>query len=253
MCRWNDPARRGRDTAGRRRSACRCPDVTGTSWGVRGAGAWWLLVLGTAALALLGVVVAAVTGDPIPSLAAFAGYSGIGRIGLAGVVVVAFVANRIGEETGWRGFVADRLLRNLLRNHSLSRTSFLVAAVWVRRIGGAHLGLPEHRAERSARRGAAHGVQPRLGDGGARVRGRRGRRRGGDFRRRASCGPSRPARVRRAGDRDGTGMASVEGLRLWAPSPPVSAKFADAVPSACLGAALPMAARAASRSSSARW
>jgi hypothetical protein len=113
------------------------------------------------------VVVAAVTGDPIPSLAAFASYSGIGRIGLAGVVVVAFVANGIGEETGWRGFAADRLLRN----HSFSRTSFLVAAVWVRRIGGAHLGLPEHGAERSARRGAAHGVladfdvaDPALGD-----------------------------------------------------------------------------------------
>jgi hypothetical protein len=124
-------------------------------------------VLGTAALALLGVVVAAVTGDPIPSLAAFASYSGMGRMGLAGVVVVAFVANGIGEETGWRGFAADRLLRN----HSLSRTSFLVAAVWVRRIGGAHLGLPEHGAERSARRGAAHGVladfdvaDPALGD-----------------------------------------------------------------------------------------
>jgi hypothetical protein len=124
-------------------------------------------VLGTAALALLGVVVAAVTGDPIPSLAAFASYSGMGRMGLAGVVVVAFVANGIGEVTGWRGFAADRLLRN----HSLSRTSFLVAAVWVRRIGGAHLGLPEHGAERSARRGAAHGVladfdvaDPALGD-----------------------------------------------------------------------------------------
>jgi membrane protease YdiL (CAAX protease family) len=42
-------------------------------------------------------------------------------------VLVAFVANGIGEETGWRGFAADRLLRD----HSLTRTSFLVAAVWI--------------------------------------------------------------------------------------------------------------------------
>jgi hypothetical protein len=34
---------------------------------------WWLLVLGTGALALLGVVAAAVTGDPLPSAAEFAG------------------------------------------------------------------------------------------------------------------------------------------------------------------------------------
>jgi membrane protease YdiL (CAAX protease family) len=88
---------------------------------------WWLLVLGTAALALLGVVVALVTGDPIPTADDFASYSGIGRIGLLGVVLVAFLANGIGEETGWRGFAADRLLRD----HSLTRTSFLVAAVWI--------------------------------------------------------------------------------------------------------------------------
>lgn len=88
---------------------------------------WWLLVLGTAALALLGVVVAAVTDAPIPSLDEFSSYSGIGRIGLAGVVVVAFLANGVGEEAGWRGFAADRLLRD----HSLPRTSFIVAAVWI--------------------------------------------------------------------------------------------------------------------------
>ncbi|MGZ4657248.1 MAG: CPBP family intramembrane glutamic endopeptidase [Blastococcus sp.] len=87
---------------------------------------WWWLVLGTAALALLGVVVALITGDHVPTVAEFASYSGIGRIGLAGVVVVAFLANGLGEETGWRGLAADRLLRD----HSLTRTSFLVAAVW---------------------------------------------------------------------------------------------------------------------------
>ena len=88
---------------------------------------WWLLVLGTAALALLGVVVAVVTGEPVPSLDEFASYSGIGMIGLVGVIAVAFLANGIGEEAGWRGFAADRLLRE----HGLTRTALVVAAIWL--------------------------------------------------------------------------------------------------------------------------
>lgn len=88
---------------------------------------WWLLVLGTAALALLGVVVAVVTGEPMPTLNEFASYSGIGRIGLAGVVAVAFLANGVGEEAGWRGFAVDRLLHE----HGLTRTAMVVAAIWL--------------------------------------------------------------------------------------------------------------------------
>ncbi len=37
-----------------------------------------------------------------------------------------FVVNGVGEETGWRGFIADRLLRR----HSLTVTALLVALVW---------------------------------------------------------------------------------------------------------------------------
>ncbi|QNN51180.1 CPBP family intramembrane glutamic endopeptidase [Nocardioides mesophilus] len=102
-----------------------------TRWRV-GAG-WWWVVLGTAALALLGIVVAAVTGEPIPGADEFARYGGVGHIGLVGVVLVVFLANGIGEETGWRGFAADRLLRD----HSLTSTSFRVAAIWA----GWHLPL----------------------------------------------------------------------------------------------------------------
>ena len=94
---------------------------------------WWLLVLGTAGLALLGVAVAVVTGESVPSLEEFASYSGIGSIGLAGVVAVAFLANGVGEEVGWRGFAVDRLLRE----HGLTRTALVVAAIWL----GWHLPL----------------------------------------------------------------------------------------------------------------
>ena len=92
-------------------------------------------MLGTAALALLGVVVAAVTGDPIPSLAEFASYSGIGRIGLAGVVVVAFVANGIGEETGCCGTAASPARRS---SSPPSGSAGSVVLTWVyRNTGGA--------------------------------------------------------------------------------------------------------------------
>ena len=96
-----------------------------TRWRV-GRG-WWLLVLGTAGLALLGVVVAVVTGEPVPSLEEFASYSGIGRIGPAGVIAVAFLVNGVGEEVGWRGFAVDRLLGE----HGLTRTAMVVAGVWL--------------------------------------------------------------------------------------------------------------------------
>jgi membrane protease YdiL (CAAX protease family) len=87
---------------------------------------WWALVAGTAALALLGVVVPLITGDPVPAVDDFARYSGIGPLGLLGVVVVALLVNGFGEETGWRGFLVERLLGRL----ELRTTALLVAAVW---------------------------------------------------------------------------------------------------------------------------
>lgn len=95
--------------------------------------AWWLLVLGTAALAVLGLVVPLVLGDPVPEVAAFGRYSGIAEIGLLGVTAVALLVNGVGEEAGWRGFAADRLLDR----HGLRTTALIVAAVW----GGWHLPL----------------------------------------------------------------------------------------------------------------
>ena len=94
---------------------------------------WWLLVLGTAFLAVLGILVPLVLGDPVPEAAAFGRYSGIAEIGVVGTAVVALVVNGFGEEAGWRGFLADRLLDR----HGLRGTAFVVAAVWA----GWHLPL----------------------------------------------------------------------------------------------------------------
>jgi hypothetical protein len=54
---------------------------------------WWALVAGTAAVALLGVLVPVILGDPVPAVADFGEYTEIGSIGRAGVIVVAFVVN----------------------------------------------------------------------------------------------------------------------------------------------------------------
>lgn len=87
---------------------------------------WWLVVVATAALALLGLVVPLLTRQPEPGLEGFARYSGIGEIGLPAVLLVAFLVNGMGEEIGWRGFAVERLLAR----HGLTRTAFLVVLVW---------------------------------------------------------------------------------------------------------------------------
>jgi membrane protease YdiL (CAAX protease family) len=87
---------------------------------------WWALVVGTLCLVLVSVVGPLLTGGEVPPLAAFTSYSGIGAISPFGVVAVALVVNGLGEETGWRGFAVDRLLRD----HSFTWTALVVAAVW---------------------------------------------------------------------------------------------------------------------------
>jgi membrane protease YdiL (CAAX protease family) len=92
---------------------------------------FWVLVAATLSLVLLGVIVPLLTGRDIPSLDTFGRYTGIASIGPLGVGGVALIVNGLGEETGWRGFAADRLLRT----HSLTWTALVVALIW----GGWHL------------------------------------------------------------------------------------------------------------------
>ena len=87
---------------------------------------WWLLVVATAGLALLALVVPRPDGGPAPSGADFGRYTGIGEIGLVAVLLIAFVVNGLGEETGWRGFAADRLVGR----HGLVGASLLVTLLW---------------------------------------------------------------------------------------------------------------------------
>src|SRR4051794_7782355 len=73
---------------------------------------WWAVVAGTLSLMLLGVIVPLLSGRDVPALGEFARYTGIGGITPVGVVALALLVNGLGEETGWRGFAVDRLLRD---------------------------------------------------------------------------------------------------------------------------------------------
>jgi membrane protease YdiL (CAAX protease family) len=72
---------------------------------------WWVVVAATFGLAALGAVQALVRGGDVPSLADFTRYTGVGSISPIGVVVMVLVLNGLGEETGWRGFAVERLIR----------------------------------------------------------------------------------------------------------------------------------------------
>lgn len=87
------------------------------------AGPWWWSVPGILAAGGVGLLVTGRIGDT----ATWIGYSGVPAAWSAlAIVVVIFVVNGIGEELGWRGFLANRLLQH----RSLLTTALLVALVW---------------------------------------------------------------------------------------------------------------------------
>lgn len=87
-------------------------------------GRWWWLIAATIAAGAIGVAIGGKYND-ITDLATYPGVSS--RLGAALTFVVVLVANGFGEEIGWRGFAADRLLRT----RSVNATALLVAAMWV--------------------------------------------------------------------------------------------------------------------------
>jgi membrane protease YdiL (CAAX protease family) len=87
---------------------------------------WWAVVAATALLPLLAWAWQALTGGGGPDLEGLRSYSGAP---LAPVVVTfgyVLLVNGFGEEVGWRGFLADRLLRR----HGLATTALLVWVAW---------------------------------------------------------------------------------------------------------------------------
>ncbi len=84
---------------------------------------WWLSVI---AILLAGAIGLAVTGG-VAHTGDLTLYNGVSAsIDPLSTIVLVFVLNGLGEEVGWRGFLADRLLRR----HSLTVTALLVALAW---------------------------------------------------------------------------------------------------------------------------
>ncbi len=94
---------------------------------------WWSVVAVTALLPLLGWTVQGLTGGGWADLAGLRSYSGAPLAPVAVTLGYVLVVNGFGEEVGWRGFLADRLLER----HGVLRTALLVWVAW----GAWHLPL----------------------------------------------------------------------------------------------------------------
>src|SRR3954447_4979695 len=92
----------------------------------RSPGRWWVAVAAVLSLAPLAVLVPLATGSSVPPFEDFFRYTGIAMITPLGVVLVALLVNGLGEETGWRGFAVD----HLVRSHSLTWTAVVVGLTW---------------------------------------------------------------------------------------------------------------------------
>ncbi len=87
---------------------------------------WWAVVVGTALLVPLSWAVQVATGGAVPDLEGLASYSGAPLAPVLVTLLYVLVVNGLGEEVGWRGFLADRLLDR----HGLLGTALLVWVAW---------------------------------------------------------------------------------------------------------------------------
>ena len=86
---------------------------------------WWLAAVSPLVFLGLGLAAMAAAGQGLPAAGEFGRFSGIPAIGLAGVLLVIFVA-ALGEETGWRGYA----LPQLQRRFSPLASSLILAVLW---------------------------------------------------------------------------------------------------------------------------
>lgn len=85
------------------------------------------LALSPLALGAAACMVIIALGQPLPAAAAFARFPGLpAHWSLAAVVAVVVLVNGFGEETGWRGFLTERLLPG----HGRLRSTLWIALLW---------------------------------------------------------------------------------------------------------------------------
>jgi membrane protease YdiL (CAAX protease family) len=87
---------------------------------------WWAFVAATLLLPVLAWAWVWMTGGGAPDLGGLASYSGAPLTAVPLTLLYVLLVNGFGEEMGWRGFLADRLLPD----HGLVRTALLVWVAW---------------------------------------------------------------------------------------------------------------------------
>ncbi len=92
----------------------------------RFAPVWWLVVVSPAVVLGVTLVGMNMAGQELPDWGDFADFNGLPALGTVSTFLLVFVLNGLGEETGWRGFLQDRLQR---RFDPLPAT-LIVAAIW---------------------------------------------------------------------------------------------------------------------------
>lgn len=87
---------------------------------------WWLIALSPAVVGGLTLLVLGLAGQDLPGWNEFSMFNGLPAFGAITTLLLILLLNGFGEETGWRGFLQDRLQR---RFKPLPAT-LIVGVVW---------------------------------------------------------------------------------------------------------------------------
>ncbi len=88
-------------------------DLLGRLGHWRFAPVWWLVAVSPAVVLGLTLVGMSLAGQQLPAWGDFAAFNGLPSSGVLSTFLLVLVLNGFGEETGWRGFLQDRLQRRL--------------------------------------------------------------------------------------------------------------------------------------------
>lgn len=101
-------------------------DLVGRMNRWRFAPIWWLVVVSPVLVLGLALAGMRLAGQEVPVWSDFGRFGGLPSYGVVATFLLVLVLNGFGEETGWRGFLQDRLQRRF----SPLATTLIVAAIW---------------------------------------------------------------------------------------------------------------------------